>query len=93
MFQVRVMGVLLGVVLFLSQTVCAVDAVRVQEIFLKNGLDPQELGIIIEDDGGKLFALNETKKLKPASLTKILTAGAALEYLGPNFRIQNQDAE
>lgn len=65
-----------------------IDASRVNELIREHRLNPDELGILIEDDSGKLFTLNEDKKLKPASLTKVLTAGAALEYLGPNFEFK-----
>src|SRR5687768_12749640 len=87
----RVLGTLVWVgILLFSQTASAIDAARLQEIFNRYKLNPQELGIIIEDDSGQLFALNETKRLKPASLTKILTAGAALEYLGPGFDFKTE---
>ena len=82
--QRRVFGALIGCLIF-AQAAWALDSARLQEIFSQHRLDPSDLGIIIEDETGQLYALNETKKLKPASLTKILTAGAALEYLGPTF--------
>ena len=90
MLQRRVLGTLIGFFFLFSDSASAIDAQRLQEIFLQHRLDPQELGVIIEDENGKLFALNESKKLKPASLTKVLTAGAALEYLGPEFEFRTQ---
>src|SRR5262249_35809087 len=45
-------------------------------------------GIIIQDNSGNIFTLNESKHLKPASTMKILTAGAALENLGKDFEFK-----
>jgi serine-type D-Ala-D-Ala carboxypeptidase/endopeptidase (penicillin-binding protein 4) len=86
----RVLGTLIGLLFVFCPPLWAIDASRLQEIFRQYRLNPQELGVLIEDENGKLFALNETKKLKPASLTKILTAGAALEYLGKDFVFKTQ---
>ena len=90
MLQGRVLGTLFGLFFLFSYPALAIDAARLQAIFLQHRLNLQELGVIIEDENGQLFALNEGKKLKPASLTKILTAGAALEYLGPAFEFKTQ---
>jgi serine-type D-Ala-D-Ala carboxypeptidase/endopeptidase (penicillin-binding protein 4) len=90
MLQGRLLGILIGVLFVLSLPAWALDSTRLQEILYAHKLNPQEFGIIIEDETGKLFALNETKKLKPASLTKILTAGAALEYLGADFEFKTE---
>jgi serine-type D-Ala-D-Ala carboxypeptidase/endopeptidase (penicillin-binding protein 4) len=68
----------------------AFDTSSVYDIFFKHKLDPHQLGMIIEDENGKLFALNDTKKLKPASLTKVLTAGAALEFLGSDYEFKTE---
>ena len=89
MRQVQLLGTL-TIVLALSCSAWGIDSARLQEIVYANHLNPDELSIIIEDENGKLFALNETKKLKPASLTKILTAGAALEYLGADFEFKTE---
>jgi serine-type D-Ala-D-Ala carboxypeptidase/endopeptidase (penicillin-binding protein 4) len=86
----RVLGTLIVILFSFSHPLWSIDAGRLQEIFRQHRLDPKELGVLIEDENGKLFALNESKKLKPASLTKILTAGAALEYLGPTFDLQTR---
>ncbi len=84
------MGLLTLLLLALSFPVWGIDSARLQEIVYSHQVNPDELGIIIEDENGKLFALNETKKLKPASLAKILTAGAALEYLGADFEFKTE---
>ncbi|MCI0447150.1 D-alanyl-D-alanine carboxypeptidase, partial [bacterium] len=49
-----------------------------------------QVGIIVQDDSGKVLAFNEKKHLKPASLTKILTAGTALELFGTDFQFKSQ---
>ena len=74
--------------LLCAQAAFGIDTNRLYALFMENRLNPNELGVLIEDESGKLFALNESKKLKPASLTKVLTAGAALEYLGPDFEFR-----
>ena len=89
MVSTRVFLILSVLLLFFSN-VQAIDQARMHELILEHRLNPDDIGILIEDDTGKLFALNESKKLKPASLTKILTAGAALEYLGPDFVFETE---
>jgi D-alanyl-D-alanine carboxypeptidase/D-alanyl-D-alanine-endopeptidase (penicillin-binding protein 4) len=86
----RFFGVL--IVLFLALTVPAIafDQSRVLDILQQQGLSEDQVGMIIEDSTGKVFTLNETKKLKPASLMKILTAGASLNVLGPDFKFDTQ---
>lgn len=37
-----------------------------------------------------LFSKNETMPLNPASVTKLVTAAAALKYLGPDFRFRTK---
>jgi D-alanyl-D-alanine carboxypeptidase/D-alanyl-D-alanine-endopeptidase (penicillin-binding protein 4) len=90
MVQVRLFGTLTLFLFALSCPAFGIDSARLQEIVYAHHLNPDDLGIIIEDENGKLFALNETKKLKPASLAKILTAGAALEYLGSDFEFKTE---
>jgi D-alanyl-D-alanine carboxypeptidase/D-alanyl-D-alanine-endopeptidase (penicillin-binding protein 4) len=90
MLHHRVFVLLFGLSLIFCGSAWSIDAERLQQIFLQHRLNPDELGVIIEDESGRLFALNESKKLKPASLTKILTAGAALEYLGPSFHFKTE---
>jgi serine-type D-Ala-D-Ala carboxypeptidase/endopeptidase (penicillin-binding protein 4) len=90
MLKVRFLGTLTLLLFAISCPAWGIDSARLQEIVYAHRLNPDELGIIIEDENGKLFALNETKKLKPASLTKILTAGAALEYLGSDFEFKTE---
>ncbi|HEY7159874.1 MAG TPA: D-alanyl-D-alanine carboxypeptidase [Acidobacteriota bacterium] len=57
---------------------------------MEKGLAFDQVGIIVEDENGKVLAFNEKKHLKPASLTKILTAGTALELLGTDFQFKSQ---
>jgi serine-type D-Ala-D-Ala carboxypeptidase/endopeptidase (penicillin-binding protein 4) len=80
------------VILFLSAGVpaWAFDQSRVLDILLQQGVTTDQVGMIIQDESGKIFALNEDKQLKPASTMKILTAGAALEFLGSDFHFETQ---
>jgi len=80
------------VVLFLAVAApcVALDQSRVLDILLQQGLRTDQVGMIIQDESGNIFTLNETKKLKPASTMKILTAGATLEFLGPSFQFETQ---
>ena len=42
------------------------------------------------DTGARVFALNENKFFVPASTTKLLTEGTALELLGPDYRFHTR---
>jgi D-alanyl-D-alanine carboxypeptidase/D-alanyl-D-alanine-endopeptidase (penicillin-binding protein 4) len=83
-------GVFTILVLALTVPAIAFDQSRVLDILQQQGLSEDQVGMIIEDGTGRVFTLNETKKLKPASTMKILTAGASLEILGPNYRFDTQ---
>lgn len=81
-----------GAIVFLALTthLWALDQSRVLDFLLQNGLDADQVGMILQDENGKILALNETKQLKPASLMKILTAGAALEFLGTDSEFKTE---
>jgi len=68
----------------------ALDQSKVLSLMMEKGMAFDQVGIIVEDENGKVFAFNEKKHLKPASLTKILTAGTALELLGTDFQFKSQ---
>lgn len=68
----------------------AFDQSKVLALMMEKGLAFDQVGVIVEDENGKVFAFNETKHLKPASLTKILTAGTALELLGTDYQFKSQ---
>src|ERR1700752_2500116 len=68
----------------------ALDQSKGLDLIMEKGLAFYQVGIIIEDDSGKILAFNEKKHLKPASLTKILTAGTALELFGTDFQFKSQ---
>jgi D-alanyl-D-alanine carboxypeptidase/D-alanyl-D-alanine-endopeptidase (penicillin-binding protein 4) len=46
--------------------------------------------MLIQDEHGTVYSMNEGKKFIPASLTKILTAGASLEKMGPAYQFKTQ---
>jgi len=83
-------GFLLAFFLAVAAPCVALDQSRVLDILLQQGVTADQVGMIIQDESGKIFTLNETKKLKPASTMKILTAGTSLEFLGPSFQFETQ---
>lgn len=83
-----VFGVWVILVLFFAAPSWSLDQSKVMDTLVQKGLDSDQVGIIIQDDNGNIFTLNESKHLKPASTMKILTAGAALENLGTDFQFK-----
>lgn len=81
----------MAVVFFaLTSHLWALDQSKVMDFLIENGLDADQVGMILQDENGKILALNETKHLKPASLMKILTAGATLEVLGTESEFKTE---
>lgn len=56
--------------------------------FIKERLDDAKTSVMINDanSGDALFRYNAKIMMKPASTMKLLTAGAALDYLGGHYR-------
>lgn len=55
-----------------------------EQAIKKSGLSAGDFGVYVADDHGQsLYSLNEERLMVPASLTKILTAAAALDYFTP----------
>ena len=82
-----------GLIVFVLGLACplwSLDQSKVMDTLLQKGLDADQVGIIIQDENGQIFTLNETKHLKPASTMKILTAGTALEFLGTSFEFKTE---
>ena len=46
--------------------------------------------LVTNDTGNQIFSHNIHQKLIPASTLKVLTASAALHYLGPDYRFQTE---
>jgi D-alanyl-D-alanine carboxypeptidase/D-alanyl-D-alanine-endopeptidase (penicillin-binding protein 4) len=76
--------------LLLQQTAWTLDTADVLNLLQKNHLKQEEFGIIVVDGNRKVLGLNESRKFKPASLTKVITGAAALELLGPNYKFRTQ---
>jgi D-alanyl-D-alanine carboxypeptidase/D-alanyl-D-alanine-endopeptidase (penicillin-binding protein 4) len=53
-------------------------------------IGPREAMLIADPDRRVLFSKNEQQPLIPASILKVLTALAALHYLGPDFRFKTE---
>jgi len=85
-----VFRVLTVFILLLARPCWSLDHSKVLDTLLQKGLDANQVGMTIQDENGKIFTLNETKHLKPASTMKILTAGAALEFLGTNYEFKTR---
>jgi len=83
-----VFGVLITLVLSVAAPSWSLDQSKLMDTLVQKGLDSDQVGIIIQDESGNIFTLNESKRLKPASTMKILTAGAALENLGKDFHFK-----
>ena len=85
----RVVGIFVGMSLssiaLLAQTALPE---RIQAVMSRPEFAHAHFGIEFcsLDTGERLFALNEKKLFVPGSTTKLLTEGAALELLGPNYR-------
>jgi D-alanyl-D-alanine carboxypeptidase/D-alanyl-D-alanine-endopeptidase (penicillin-binding protein 4) len=60
----------------------------------RSHLKQSDLGVLIVDEEGEhertVLDLNSTKKMTPASLTKIMTAGAVLHTFTPNAQFKTQ---
>lgn len=68
----------------------SVDHTSVDKILTASGLTSSELGMLVQDEQGTIFALNSDQQFVPASLTKILTAGASLNMLHTNYAFKTE---
>lgn len=67
-------------------------AERIQAVISQPEFAHAHFGIEIcsLDSGKRIFALNENRFFVPASTTKLLTEGTALELLGPDYRFHTR---
>ncbi len=67
---------------------------KLSEIMKKGGVPQGEVGAWVGVQGANgaatIFSHNESQSMVPASLSKLLTLGAALHILGPSFKFQTQ---
>ncbi len=67
---------------------------KLTEILKKSGVPQSEVGAWVGVQGAQsavtIFNHNENRSMVPASLSKLLTLGAALRILGPSFKFQTQ---
>ena len=82
---------LIAVISGLSLTASASEASqreRLHQLFQQIGLQSSDSVLISRDGGAVLFSHQESKALVPASLMKLLSAAAALDLLGEDFRFK-----
>ncbi len=70
--------------LLLSLNAHALTEADFKKIIKKHHFTESSLGLYVEEDGKKLFAINADKLMVPASLTKIITGGAILTKIPLN---------
>lgn len=64
---------------------------KIEKLIVKSGLSRSDLGLAISDLSGEVkYHLNADQKMAVASLSKIPTAIAALEVLGPTYEFSTQ---
>lgn len=85
----KVISGILAILLFASVPVRA-DYSSIDTILSAAHLKKEDVGMMISEESYPVFGLNESKKFTPASLTKILTAGAALDLLGSQYEFHTQ---
>lgn len=82
--------------LVLSRPVLAQETFKVdlQKIIKKSGIPESDLGLYITSgEGGQqeiILDLNSKKKMIPASISKVVTSSAALEYFPPGYKFKTQ---
>lgn len=63
----------------------------IEKFIDKQGIPKGELGLIISDNHNEvLLDLHADKKMIPASITKVVTAGAILKSMPPGFKFKTQ---
>jgi D-alanyl-D-alanine carboxypeptidase/D-alanyl-D-alanine-endopeptidase (penicillin-binding protein 4) len=69
----------------------ALEIPAFQSLLTQGTLSSDELGILVlDEENNPVFTWNESRKLKPASLSKIVTGAAALELLGTSCQFRTQ---
>ena len=63
---------------------------HIYQIIKKHGHELENLGLIVEDNGTVIFSHNADKQFVPASLTKLVTAGALLKNVPLNTKFVTQ---
>jgi len=65
---------------------------RLGQILTKSGVAKSQLSLLIlslnESSPQRVFAVNESQQMIPASVTKVATASAVLRRLGPSYKFQ-----
>jgi D-alanyl-D-alanine carboxypeptidase/D-alanyl-D-alanine-endopeptidase (penicillin-binding protein 4) len=86
------MRVLLIALLLTSTLAHAGLKERLEKVLHASGVPRSELGLVVMDvnhvPATQVFAVNEQQEFIPASVTKLATAVAALERLGPSYKFQ-----
>ena len=82
------------VFLMLALLLCAqfvfADVSQIPKLLSASKLDSNDFGLIVIEGNTELFKLHSGNKFKPASVSKVITAAAVLELLGPKFQFHTQ---
>jgi D-alanyl-D-alanine carboxypeptidase/D-alanyl-D-alanine-endopeptidase (penicillin-binding protein 4) len=70
--------IVLIIVFVISSSVMSATITDLKQLIKKHHFKESELGLLIQEADHEVFALNPDKMMVPASLTKIVTAGAVL---------------
>lgn len=63
---------------------------QIYQIIKKSGHELDNLGLVVEESGNVIFSHNADKQFVPASLTKLITAGALLKNVPLNTKFVTQ---
>lgn len=78
-----------GLLYFVSTSLCNANA-DLKHIIKKHHFSEGSLGLLIQEGDRPLFSLNANKLMIPASLTKIITAGAVLNTFSLNKKFTTE---
>lgn len=87
----RISFIFAGLVLLISPSQAASFQEEAESAFKRNGLKLDDLGVYIGNGEERaLLEVHSKKMMIPASVTKILTAGAVLHYFPPGTKFKTQ---
>src|SRR5207249_6410681 len=88
--RVLTLPLILGLLMISNHAAASVENSSIENIIGVSGLNRPDLGMLVEDEKETIFALNSNQQFVPASLTKILTAGASLDRLHTDYAFKTE---